>query len=122
MRLPLITSVTGAVAPGNGLCMDMRQSARLRSPRQLLSRIAVRHGAVMLRHKQHGEASMTRNSGLYASVAAIAVAALISAPSVVHAQQSTPPAVSIGDSDLGGVVSGPNGPEAGVWVIAETTD
>jgi hypothetical protein len=31
------------------------------------------------------------------------------------------PAVRIG-RDLGGVVSGPNGPEAGVWVIAETTD
>jgi hypothetical protein len=25
-------------------------------------------------------------------------------------------------SDLGGVVTGANGPEAGVWVIAETTD
>ena len=25
-------------------------------------------------------------------------------------------------NDLGGVVSGPSGPEAGVWVIAETTD
>ena len=36
------------------------------------------------------------------------------------AQQSAP--VSIGDTDLGGVVTGPNGPEAGVWVIAETTD
>ncbi len=30
--------------------------------------------------------------------------------------------VSIGNTDLGGVVTGPNGPEAGVWVIAETTD
>src|SRR5688572_13847230 len=30
--------------------------------------------------------------------------------------------ISIGDSDLGGTVSGPGGPEAGVWVIAETTD
>ncbi len=30
--------------------------------------------------------------------------------------------MTVGDSDLGGVVSGPNGPEAGVWVIAETTD
>ena len=28
----------------------------------------------------------------------------------------------VGTSDLGGVVSGPKGPEAGVWVIAETTD
>jgi hypothetical protein len=30
--------------------------------------------------------------------------------------------VSIGESDLGGVVTSSNGPEAGVWVIAETTD
>ena len=29
--------------------------------------------------------------------------------------------VSIDDDDIGGVVTGPNGPEAGVWVIAETT-
>jgi hypothetical protein len=32
------------------------------------------------------------------------------------------PVVQIGDSDLGGVVSSASGPEAGVWVIAETTD
>src|SRR6478609_11887507 len=31
-------------------------------------------------------------------------------------------AVSIGATDIGGVVTGPNGPEAGVWVIAETND
>src|SRR5712691_7668884 len=30
--------------------------------------------------------------------------------------------VRVGSADLGGVVSGPNGPEAGVWVIAETTE
>jgi hypothetical protein len=30
--------------------------------------------------------------------------------------------VSVGRSDLGGVVRGPKGPEAGVWVIAETTE
>ena len=30
--------------------------------------------------------------------------------------------VAIDDDDIGGVVTGPNGPEAGVWVIAETTD
>jgi hypothetical protein len=30
-------------------------------------------------------------------------------------------AVTVGASDLGGVVTGPRGPEAGVWVIAETT-
>jgi hypothetical protein len=31
-------------------------------------------------------------------------------------------AVDIDPDDIGGVVTGPNGPEAGVWVIAETTD
>jgi hypothetical protein len=30
--------------------------------------------------------------------------------------------VAIDPDDIGGVVSGPNGPEAGVWVIAETRD
>jgi hypothetical protein len=30
--------------------------------------------------------------------------------------------ILIDDDDIGGGVSGPNGPEAGVWVIAETTD
>jgi hypothetical protein len=39
--------------------------------------------------------------------------------------QSCSPAkesVERGDDDIAGVVSGPNGPEAGVWVIAETHD
>src|ERR1041384_4484671 len=31
-------------------------------------------------------------------------------------------AVTVGAADIGGVVHGANGPEAGVWVIAETTD
>ncbi len=31
-------------------------------------------------------------------------------------------AIQIDNDDIGGIVSGPNGPEAGVWVIAETTD
>ena len=30
--------------------------------------------------------------------------------------------VAIDNDDIGGVVSGPSGPEAGAWVIAETTD
>jgi hypothetical protein len=63
---------------------------------------------------------MTRK-GLYLSVATGALAAFLAAPPArVHAQQTAP--VAIGDTDLGGVVRGPNGPEAGVWVIAETTD
>jgi len=56
-------------------------------------------------------------------VAAAALALFLSAaPVELSAQQSAPSGVSIGDADLGGVVTGPNGPEAGVWVIAETTD
>jgi hypothetical protein len=39
-----------------------------------------------------------------------------------RAQQTTDAAVRIDADDLGGVVRGPKGPEAGVWVIAETTD
>src|SRR3989442_5945809 len=38
------------------------------------------------------------------------------------AQQPASGAVPIDGDDIGGVVTGPNGPEAGVWVIAETTD
>jgi hypothetical protein len=35
---------------------------------------------------------------------------------------SRDPIVSVGPDDIGGVVTGPRGPEAGVWVIAETND
>jgi len=58
---------------------------------------------------------------LYTTVAAMAIA--VSAPGSappVQAQQAT--AVAIDADDIGGVVTGPQGPEAGVWVIAETTD
>src|SRR5262245_14259041 len=41
---------------------------------------------------------------------------------VVDAQQRAAQAVPIDNDDIGGVVTGPNGPEAGVWVIAETRD
>src|SRR5215470_13790821 len=40
----------------------------------------------------------------------------------LDAQPAADPAIQIGAKDLGGVVTGPNGPEAGVWVIAETSD
>jgi hypothetical protein len=41
-------------------------------------------------------------------------------PSQLSSQQST--AVRVDNDDIGGVVAGANRPEAGVWVIAETTD
>jgi hypothetical protein len=48
-----------------------------------------------------------------ASVVAFGLAAFW--PSLADAQQ-------VGPKDIGGVVTGPSGPEAGVWVIAETSD
>src|SRR5687768_1509257 len=38
------------------------------------------------------------------------------------AQQPVAEAVRVDSDDLGGMVSSPKGPEAGVWIIAETTD
>ena len=42
----------------------------------------------------------------------------------VSSSQAQQPAndVAIDNDDIGGVVNGPKGPEAGVWVIAETRD
>ena len=52
------------------------------------------------------------------SLALVAVACVFAAPSL-NAQQAE---LKVGPAAIGGVVSGPKGPEAGVWVIAETTD
>src|SRR5213594_3866908 len=43
-------------------------------------------------------------------------------PVGLTAQQNNGGAVRIDADDIGGVVTGANGPEAGVWVIAETTE
>jgi hypothetical protein len=62
-------------------------------------------------------------SVIMAAGAAIAIAAFLNAlPARMQAQQNSGPAIRVTANDLGGVVSGRNGPEAGVWVIAETTD
>jgi hypothetical protein len=65
---------------------------------------------------------------LCCSAAAIGIAAFAASIPVPLAAQPKPrtaavaAAVAIDDNDIGGVVRGPKGPEAGVWVIAETTD
>jgi len=65
---------------------------------------------------------MTIKQRLYLSVAAIGMFALLaSAPVQLSAQTAGQTMVAIDDNDIGGVVTGANGPEAGVWVIAETT-
>ncbi len=62
---------------------------------------------------------MRLKTSLYSTVAAIGIAGLLAfAPAQLRAQT----AVAIDGDDIGGVVTGASGPEAGVWVIAETTD
>src|SRR5216683_6168756 len=63
---------------------------------------------------------MTLQQVLFSIVAVIGIAAMaVAVPAPAGAQQA---AVEIDKDDIGGVVSGPNGPEAGVWVIAETSE
>jgi hypothetical protein len=57
---------------------------------------------------------------VYLSIPA-AAAVLFLALSLSQAPAQQPEAVRIDADDIGGVVTGPRGPEAGVWVIAETT-
>jgi hypothetical protein len=59
-----------------------------------------------------------RSKWLY--VAAVAV--LLTAVRATHARTDPATEVKIGANDIGGVVASGKGPEAGVWVIAETTD
>src|SRR6059036_4262672 len=66
------------------------------------------------------ERKMTIKQALYLGTAATALAALATAaPTQVRAQTA---GITIDGDDIGGVVTGPRGPEAGVWVIAETND
>jgi hypothetical protein len=62
---------------------------------------------------------MTRLSEFIATTAAIVVTAALAS---TGARQPAQPAVAIDADDLGGVVTSTKGPEAGVWVIAETSD
>src|SRR3989442_11875135 len=63
---------------------------------------------------------MSLRQVLFSTVGAIGIAAMaVAVPAPAGAQQA---AVQIDNDDIGGVVTGANGPEAGVWVIAETTE
>lgn len=62
---------------------------------------------------------MTVRGTLTAIAGALCLAALTAA---VPALAQAPPAIAIDSDDIGGVVRSAKGPEAGVWVIAETTE
>jgi len=55
-------------------------------------------------------------------IAALVVLAVLFLRRPVAGEAAQPVAVQPGPTDIGGVVTGPAGPEAGVWVIAETSD
>src|SRR5213595_2788998 len=94
--------------------------------RAVMSLIARRHGLCTIpsdgvrssareNKNRTRSAPMTLKASLYVTVAAIGIASFVwAAP--LRAQT----AVAIDNDDIGGVVTGANGPEAGVWVIAET--
>src|SRR5881396_2379821 len=60
---------------------------------------------------------------VHIGVVAVTAAILFAfSPVEVKSQRNTAGRVTVGAGDLGGVVTSTKGPEAGVWVIAETTD
>src|SRR5438128_3949266 len=61
---------------------------------------------------------------LYSAAALVSLAALLATwpTTSPDAQQAPYLAVRVDNDDIGGVVTSKNGPEAGVWVIAETTE
>src|SRR5215475_10723488 len=60
---------------------------------------------------------------LSSSIVAVGVSVLLSVWLMARPEaQPVPAAVQIDSDDIGGVVTSKNGPEAGVWVIAQTTE
>jgi hypothetical protein len=59
---------------------------------------------------------------LLGAAVALGIAVLLVAVPTPPSAQAPDPAIRIGPADLGGTVVSARGPEAGVWVIAETTD
>ena len=65
---------------------------------------------------------MGRRTLQYLSVAVIGVGVFLAAWLGRGAAQQVPGEPKIAAADIGGVITSAKGPEAGVWVIAETTD
>src|SRR6202049_1787716 len=66
---------------------------------------------------------MKTGNSRHSKIALIALATcLAGAFALLKAQQRPAADVAVGSSDVGGVVTSMNGPEAGAWVVAETAD
>src|SRR5262249_23743766 len=68
------------------------------------------------------EEAMRIATRFYLGAAVIGIASALAAPAQLAAQGTVQGTVAVDNDDIGGVATGPNGPEAGVWVIAETSD
>src|SRR6266403_6134928 len=68
-----------------------------------------------------GNTNMTTGA-LRRGIAAAGIAVLLAAGATGTGLCDDSTKIRIADNDLGGVVKSANGPEAGVWVIAETPD
>ena len=78
--------------------------------------------ATVLRYLTEEAWCIMRNRTLQLGMGiALAAFLIIGLTGMLLAQNKGEP-VRVGNADIGGVVAGNNGPEAGVWVIAETTD
>jgi hypothetical protein len=58
----------------------------------------------------------------YVAIVAIAIAALLGVSRPMHSARKPAAAIPMNSTDIAGVVTSSKGPEAGVWVIAETKD
>ncbi len=65
---------------------------------------------------------MTPTRRLWTGLSICGLLILVALYTSTSARQNAAAAVPIDGDDIGGVVTGPKGPEAGVWVIAETTE
>jgi hypothetical protein len=65
---------------------------------------------------------MSRKLACLSASECVALVSWLTLMPALTATQGPRQAIAIDPDDIGGVVTGPNGVEAGVWVIAETTD
>ena len=65
---------------------------------------------------------MARSTFSPGTIGVVTVAVVAVSLAALHARQPGGAAVPMDPDDIAGVVTGPDGPEAGVWVIAETED
>mgnify|MGYP001324387827 CR=1 FL=1 len=72
-------------------------------------------------HRTRNRTAIARTAWLALLLCGLSLSWMISRAGAQQGGQTTA-AVAIDADDIGGVVRGPRGPEAGVWVIAETTD